>query len=306
MERMLRLLGVYFILVALPRVAVFANRFVPTAPEGWSVNPYQILGIFFALGLGLGVYVMTYFAASLSKKFQEEDVDEMSPKKRKEYERKLEIYQRQQIVAERARIGAFVFALLDSLFNLAEVASVAVAGGYIASIVRPVNGDIINLLAVWGFGLIPTFASALAGWVVSAVDQVPPQYRGGEGRELFIGKDNSKPAPPREVYTPQEPVSTYVPDNSSFQLSKPTNHRGARIRLGKKQFLQDYHSGDLAKFMAERGIQDLNAQALQTIYGTSERNAYRWLEEIQKIEEDLNNELVEEVVEEPVFTVSED
>lgn len=49
----------------------------------------------------------------------------------------------------------------------------------------------------------------------------------------------------------------------------------------KRRFLEDRQSGRLQQELDARGL-SLNAAALVEIYGTSERNAWRWLAEVQK------------------------
>lgn len=304
MELLLRLLGFYFIMVALPRVAVFANRFIPVTPDGWGFNPFVLLGVLFAIGLSFGVYAMTYFAASIPKELEKQDVTSLSPAKKKEYLYKKEVYESQVKVAKRAFIAMIAFALLDSVFNLAEVASVAAQGGYIVSVFQPVNRDLVSLGAVWAFGLFPTFAAALAGWVVSSLDQVPPEYRGGKGRALFFGKPKKqkKTSAPRSVSAPpmQPDVSDIVYTESEFEVAEPTENRGARIKLKKSDFLEDWHSGKIQSYLDEHGL-ELVPSLVSDLYGCSIRTAYRWLDDIS---EDVNEITADEIEElGPSYTV---
>lgn len=177
MRFLLRTLGLYFILVAMPRVAIFSNRFTVPGPEGWLFNPYDALGILFAIGLGLSIYTFSYFA-SLNAVKDDEWEDEIPPgdmtlQQRAAKRRRDRKLRDRETASKRALYAAYLFAAIDGLFNLAEVSSVAIISGAINDIFSPVGNDVISLIAVWVFALVPTFASFIAGWVTAAVDKIP-------------------------------------------------------------------------------------------------------------------------------------
>lgn len=239
MYLLLRFLPLYFIMVALPRVALFANRFVPSSPGGWVANPYDLLGILFATGLGLGVYVASYYTTNDVEEDPEGfDYDQLTSAQKRSHDKRLQKRSLKKRVARRAIIVGIVFALLDSLFNVAEVALIARQRGYIQSLVEPSNGDWISLATVWAFGLIPTIASFLSGWLVSSVDQVPG-----------LGKSTSK-------------VSIPIP---AVRQAEPAQNNKAEPKENNK-----------AKSVAV-DINGMSVEQIMERYGVSQRTAYRWV-----------------------------
>lgn len=269
MERLLRTLGLFFILVTLPRVAIFANRFVPENPWDWWVNPFGALGLLFAIGLGVGVYVTAYYAAS-APTVDNDDIkpEEMTRHQRTRYEKKKQVLDARYAVAKRALLVGIAFAILDSLFNLAEVGYAAQQRGMIEGLFR---GELILVLAVWAFGLFPTFASAISAWMVSSLDKVPSQYRGSKAEALpIIGK----------VIRKDKPVATPEPSEEEQPNTEPT----LSSKQIKANFINDYNSGKLGKYLEDNGL-EFTAGEIETLYGVSERTAYRYLKLVQEYEE---------------------
>lgn len=270
MYSLLRLLPFYFIFVALPRVAIYANRFTIPGPEWLQWNPYNILGILFAIGLGTGVMVMSYFSnmgrsdADLYR--NNRDLQEMSAQQQAAWRRKVAEGKALKIAARRAATAAVVFAILDGLFNLAEVASVAIDTGHIQGIVSPANGNIVGLISVWAFGLVPTFSSFMTAWVMGAVDRT-----------------SEIKAKASSMTWKQVLVALFAGDQAqTAQVASTTARRTTRRKKsgGKKnakaRFMQDVSQ-------TKATIADLRANVDEIVreYGASKRTVFRWIAEVE-------------------------
>jgi uncharacterized membrane protein len=172
--QLLRVLPLYFILIVLPRVALHTNKYTLPGNPNWPFNFYDILGVLFALGLGTGVYIFSYYS-TLTRGYEKEEITEaMTANQKGSVKRKNREIVTRATAARRATIAAYLFAILDSMFNLAEVLSVAVATGILTSPTTPgVGENYLTLFSVYVFGIFPTVAIFVAGWVRSALDQIP-------------------------------------------------------------------------------------------------------------------------------------
>lgn len=104
----------------------------------------DILAWLFAFGLTIGVYVASYFL-------------------------------RWEKTRWRAALALALFAAADGLFNLSYAYEAAkIAGRW---------GDIIHSVAAVVFGLFPTLAAGVLGWLSAAADQIPI---GGRRRSLSV------------------------------------------------------------------------------------------------------------------------
>lgn len=263
MRNLLKSLGIYFLAVAIPRVALFANNFTIPAPEwGWlNFNPWNAMGLLFALGLGLGVYVFSYYASKAAPRTDTEKAKESDNSQKKAYirRRNKDISQR-KATAMMANGAAILFALADSIFNMAEVSEMAIERSQIVSLVQPIPTREVVFVAVWIFGLFPTIGSLVAGLVLAGVERIP---------DINDGYNQKKQ---------QKPKKKVSPGSLSSTPTVRTNGNGHRPKVkrnanGKKgQFLATY---------AGMARTDIDVQEIATDYEVDERTVYRWLNTLE-------------------------
>lgn len=255
-------------MVALPRVAIFANRFTVPGPQGWPFNPWDALGVLFALGLGLSIYTFSYFSSMAEVDEDEEEEkgwSDLTP-----YQKgKRRLRRKKEVAAARARVGGILFAVFDGLFNLAEVSSVAIANEDIVSLTWPRNSDWIALVAVWIFGLAPTLASFIAGWVRAAVEKVPER------------KDKDEPL--TKLYRSIMGWLAGKFDTKPKRKHTPTT-RAKKARSKKKSNSRTKYP-EFKGMMAGKTRDDVSAPEIADKLGVSNKTIYRYL---NRLEEERN------------------
>jgi hypothetical protein len=188
------LLAFVFILITLVRVAEFSSIRMKAGWLGWA----------FSIGLGVGVYLSSYFTR--------EHVSARETERGEKQDKRSVTVQRWSLVA------LIIFALIDGLFNVAEVWSA----------VDP--QDMLMQIATGAYGAFPTLAAALLGALQGHIDRLPkpPAQTSGNValavRKWIVGK--------LELATPkaQEPQPLAQPTEKPETPALPLPQIVAEVR----------------------------------------------------------------------------
>lgn len=183
----LKLVPVAILTVVLPRVSSFVRSL--SAADA-SLDTHDITAFFFAAVLGLGTLAAAYFSDETPA--PEYDEEPTNPRERKRREREAVYYTTMWQAAPYARRAVYLFAFLDGMFNLAEAMTAAFDVGKFdlsdatqlavstGALQLPHILELGTLLvfgvAVFAFGLSPTFLAIGLGKLISMVDRIPVDY----------------------------------------------------------------------------------------------------------------------------------
>lgn len=170
-KTLLRAIQIAVICVVLPRVASFVGKLGPGVP-GFDVH--DIISVAFAVTLGIGTVATAYF--SNETRAPEYDDEPSSPRERRRREKEVVYYTAMFKVAPYARTAMWIFAFLDSMFNLAEAFFGAYANGLfdVAKYGQFTVG--IYVFATFVYGISPTLLAIFLSRVIAMVDRVPEGY----------------------------------------------------------------------------------------------------------------------------------
>lgn len=239
----------------------------------------------FAAGLSATVFLSTYASSIAANRLRElEDKGiafisrrEMNTLKKKIKKTKAEQerlktnseYGKVLSAMQSARIAAVTFAIIEGVFNLAEVISAAISNGQITSPWGPLS---LELFSIWVFAATPTVASILLALVIANFDRVKDSLDlavEGFFEEVGVNKNKSKRRTPSFL--------EILPQKEEGILKDPDIEN-----LRKKDF-DDLTAKE--KFMASmynRNLNKLNTRLMSKSLQVDRRSIENWIKELEE------------------------